>query len=114
MRISKNELQLGSSGKQLMLPSPCSVKAGGNSGQNQRDLLGLRSEPDTEIDYSPPRRRFFPPAATYLAQLSLQYDATDQRRADRLDRRRRAARSYQRSANPDRHPLAGSHIQRVA
>ena len=63
------------------------------------------------VDRQPVRKD----VAAHLAQLSLQYDAIEQLRVDRRERRLRAAQSYNRSIETSRQkPPAGTHIRRVA
>lgn len=114
MRILKNKLQLGSSGKQLLLPSPSSGQSGRSDGQDTRNQPMLASQTDIEITPSVTRQRSIRPAAAYLAQLSLQYDAIDQLRAERRERRLRAAHSYQQANKSDKRQTSGEKIQRVA
>ena len=115
MRISKRSLQIGSHAKPLLLPSPSPSRS--SSGDDRQEGIRPRLSPQSNKDFAGfvLRRRPIRPAAAHLAQLSLQYDAIEQLRADRRERRLRAAQSYIRSIETSRQkPPAGTHIRRVA
>lgn len=115
MRISKRSLQIGSHANQLLLPSPCPSRSGSGDDHQERVRPTIPVQSNKDFTGFVLRRRSVRRAAAHLAQLSLQYDAIEQLRVDRRERRLRAAQSYNRWIETSRQqPPVGTHIRRVA